>query len=122
MPAYWFIWARERNDLNKRNPLKITVIRKMDAKEIFGETLRQIVNEGNDVCRRTKVGQEFIVQEDGLMPSGFCSYAWHDIYAQVGALQFGAHYPSMRRKGEFYCTCHDGVHPVFYKLEVLEKL
>ncbi len=108
--------------MNKRNPLKITVIRKMDAKEIFGETLREIVNEGNDVCRRTKVGQEFIVREDGLMPSGFCSYAWHDIYAQVGALQFGAHYPSMRRKGEFYCTCHDGVHPVFYKLEVLEEL
>jgi uncharacterized repeat protein (TIGR04076 family) len=107
--------------MNKRMPLKITVMRKMNAQEVFGEKLSEIVNEGHHACRRTKVGQEFIVREDGLMPSGFCSYAWHDIYAQVGALQFGAHYPSMKRKGEFFCTCHDGVHPVFYKLELWES-
>jgi uncharacterized repeat protein (TIGR04076 family) len=107
--------------MDKRMPLKITVIRKMNAREVFGEKLSEIVNEGHHTCRRTKVEQEFIVQEDGLMPSGFCSYAWHDIYAQVATLQFGAHYPSMKRKGEFFCTCHDGVHPVFYKLEIWES-
>jgi uncharacterized repeat protein (TIGR04076 family) len=105
--------------MNKRSPLKITVMRQMNAGEIFGEKLPEIVAEGHHSCRRTKVGMEFIVKEDGLMPQGFCSYAWHHISPQVGALQFGAQYPSMKRKGEFYCTCHDGVHPVFYKLEVL---
>ena len=105
--------------MNKRLPLKITVMRKMDAQEVFGEKLPDIVADGHHSCRRTKVGMEFIVKEDGLMPQGFRSFAWHDICPQVGALQFGAQYPSMNRKGEFYCTCHDGAHPVFYKLEVL---
>jgi uncharacterized repeat protein (TIGR04076 family) len=104
--------------MNKRLPLKITVMRKMHAREVFGEKLPEIVNDGNHTCRRTREGQEFVVQEDGLIPPGFCSYAWHDLFPQVAALQFGAHYPSMKNKGEYYCTCHDGVHPVFYKLEV----
>ena len=107
--------------MNKRMPLKITIMRKMDAREIFGDKISEIVNDGQHTCRRTKAGQEFIVKDDGQMPPGFCSSAWHDICGAVNALQFGAHYPSMKRKGEYYCTCHDGVHPVFYRLEVLES-
>jgi uncharacterized repeat protein (TIGR04076 family) len=106
--------------MNKRWSVKSTVMKKMTAQEIFGEKVPEIVEEGHHICRRTKVGMEFIVKEEGLMPQGFCSYAWHDISPQVWALQFGAQYPSMKRKGEFYCTCHDGVHPVFYKLEILK--
>ena len=113
--------SKRGKGMSQRSRLKITVMRKMDAREVFGNQLSEIVNEGHHTCRRTMVGQEFIVQEDGLIPPGFCSYAWHDISPQVAALQFGAHYPSMKRTGEYYCTCHDGVHPVFYKLEVLPK-
>jgi uncharacterized repeat protein (TIGR04076 family) len=106
--------------MKQRSQLKISVMRKMHAREVFGEKFAEIVNKGHCACARTKVGQEFIVQEDGLMPQGFCSYAWHDIFPQVTALQFNAHYPSMKKSRIYYCTCHDGVHPVFYKLEVLK--
>jgi uncharacterized repeat protein (TIGR04076 family) len=30
-------------------------------------------------CDLVEVGQEFIVEESGAIPSGFCTWAWHDI-------------------------------------------
>jgi uncharacterized repeat protein (TIGR04076 family) len=80
--------------MSQRKPVKITVMRKMNAKEVFGERVSEIVSKGHHACRRTRVGQEFIVREDGLMPAGFCSYAWHDICGQVGALQWGPIIPA----------------------------
>jgi len=76
--------------MNNRSSVKITVMKKMTAQEIFGEKVPEIVEEGHHICRRTKVGMEFIVKEEGFMPPGFCSHAWHDISPQVWALQFGA--------------------------------
>jgi uncharacterized repeat protein (TIGR04076 family) len=105
--------------MDKRSQVKITVMKKMRAQEVFGDKLSEIVDDRHHVCIRTKEGQEFIVEEEGVMPEGFCSFAWHDIFPQVVALQCGASNASMKKKGETYCTCHDGVHPVFYKLEVL---
>jgi uncharacterized repeat protein (TIGR04076 family) len=105
--------------MDKQAPVKITVMRTMDAQEVFGEKASEIVEEGHHRCRRMKVGLEFIVKEDGLIPPGLCSHAWHDIYPQVRALQFDAKIASMKKRGEYYCTCHDGAHPVFFKLEKL---
>ena len=105
--------------MNHLAQVKITVLRKISAQDIFGDQVTEIVEDGYHNCRRTRVGMEFIVKEDGIMPQGFCSHAWHDISPQVWTLQCGTEHPSMKNKGEYYCTCHDGVHPVLYKLERL---
>ena len=53
--------------MNKRSLVKITVMKKMTAQEIFGEKVPEIVEEGHHICRRSKVGMEFIVKEEGLI-------------------------------------------------------
>jgi len=63
--------------------------------------------------------EEFIVEEAGAMPSGFCTWAWHDIYPAVTGLRFGGNYPWMKKDGMIYSCCSDGARPVFFKIERL---
>jgi uncharacterized repeat protein (TIGR04076 family) len=105
----------------KRYPLKITVIKKLSSKEIYGETLPGMSEEMAAYCDRLDLGKEFVVDESGAMPSGFCTWAWHDIYPAATALRFGGNFPWMTKEGVIYSCCSDGVRPVFFKIERLPE-
>ena len=106
----------------KRYPLKITIIKKLSAKEIYGKPLPGVSEEIAALCDRLDVGQEFIVEESGAMPSGFCTWAWHDIYPAVTALRFGATFPWMTKEGLVYSCCSDGACSVFFKIERVSEM
>ncbi len=101
----------------KRYPLKITVLKKMSAKEVYGKPLPDVSEEMTPLCDRLEVGQEFRVDESGAMPAGFCTWAWHDIYPAVTGLRFGGNYPWIKKEGLIYSCCSDGARPVFFKIE-----
>jgi len=101
----------------KRNPLKITVLKKLSSKEVYGQPLPEVAEDMSLYCDRHELGQEFIVEESGTMPAGFCTWAWHDIYPAVTGLRFGGNYPWIKKEGLMYSCCSDGAQPVFFKIE-----
>ncbi len=103
----------------KRNRVKITVIKKLSSKEVYGGPLPEVSGEMAPYCDRLQVGQEFIVDESGTMPSGFCTWAWHDLYPAVTGLRFGGNFQWITKEGMIYSCCSDGARPVFFKLERL---
>jgi len=108
-----------RRKMAKRHPLKITVIKKLSAKEVYGHALLEVTDDFPAYCDRLDVGKEFTVEESGAMPLGFCTWAWHDIYPAVMGLRFGGNYPWMKKDGMIYACCSDGARPVFFKIERL---
>jgi len=103
----------------KRYPLKITVLKKLSSKEVYGQPLSEVAEDMSPYCDRLEVGQAFIVEESGAMPSGFFTWAWHDIYLAMTGLRFGGNYPWIKKDGVIYSCCSDGARPVFFKLERL---
>lgn len=63
---------------------------------------------------------------DYEMPAGFCDVAWRSIYPNVFALCHGekgsrVQYTDwVNREGLAICCCHDGLRPVFFKIEVTD--
>jgi len=97
--------------------VKITVLKKMDSKDVLGELMPGTSGDFNSKCILWDEGREFIVQEDGKMPDGFCSWAWHDIHRDLTVLQFGGNFPWLKESGKGYTCCTDGLRPVIFKLE-----
>jgi uncharacterized repeat protein (TIGR04076 family) len=104
----------------RRYPVKITVIKKLSAKEIYGHSLPEVADDFPATCDRLDVGKEFMVEESGAMPPGFCTWAWHDLYPAVTGLRFGGNYPWMKKEGMIYSCCSDGARPVFFKIERIQ--
>lgn len=100
------------------NKVKITVLKKLSTKQIFGDNppLGQPIEEA---CDELKVGQEFIVDEDGEMPEGFCHWAWNDLNKQVTTLRFGGTFPYWG-KGTSISCCTSGLQPVIFELRRIE--
>lgn len=100
------------------NKVKITVVKKIDNREIFGDepplgfTLAP-------QCDALEVGQEFI--SDMGCPPGFCGWAYADIQRDIVHLLFGGNFPWMKEKGTILSCCTDGVRPVIFKLERMEE-
>ncbi len=105
----------------RRFPLVIRVLRKLSAREVYGEPLPDLAEEMTPYCNRMEEGQEFRVDESGSMPVGFCTWAWHDIYPAVTGLRFGGNYPWVKKEGMTYACCSDGARPVFFQIERVEK-
>jgi len=101
----------------EKHALKVTVLKKLSARELFGGPLPGTLETAPAYCERLQVGQEFKVEESGAMPSGFCTWAWHDIYPVVTALRFGGNFTWMKKEGMTYSCCSDGARPVFFKIE-----
>ena len=99
--------------------VKITVLKKLSTKQIFGDNppLGQPIEEA---CDEFKVGQEFIVDEDGEMPEGFCPWAWNDIFSAVTTLRFGGNFDWMKEQGTQISCCTDGFRPVIFELRRIE--
>jgi uncharacterized repeat protein (TIGR04076 family) len=103
----------------RRYPVKITVIKKLSAKR-FMDTLAGGGWTIFRLMRSSGSGQEFMVEESGAMPPGFCTWAWHDLYPAVTGLRFGGNYPWMKKEGMIYSCCSDGARPVFFKIERMQ--
>ena len=103
-----------------RSKLKVTVFKKVNGKEIFGERFptppKYVL-----VCDRLEEGKEFIVDDSGAMPQGFCPWAWDSIAREVTHLQFNGDFPWYEEKGIAIACCTDGLRPVIFKIERINK-
>lgn len=101
--------------------VKITVLKRIDPKAVFGEEvpINPMTGKEWEVCSSFEEGQEFIVEETGDKPDGFCAWAWHDIYKDMSVLKFGGNFPWVE-EGEMVTCCTDGLRPVSFKMKRLE--
>lgn len=97
--------------------VKISVIKRLDPKLVFGEQvpINPATGKAYEVCPKYLEGQEFVVEEDGKMPDGFCAWAWNDLYKDWSVLRFGGNFP-WSEEGEIVTCCTDGIRPVSFKL------
>jgi len=97
--------------------VKIMVIKTLNPKVIFGEPvpINPMTKKEYETCPKFKEGQEFIVERCGEMPTGFCPWAWRDIYKDLSILQYGGDFP-WTREGEMITCCSDGIRPVSFKM------
>jgi uncharacterized repeat protein (TIGR04076 family) len=101
-----------------RAKVKITVLKRVDPSIIFDDNIPK--NPATDkkfgICTAFKEGQEFILDEKGTKPEGFCIWAWNDLFKDISILHFGGNFPWMK-EGEMITCCTDGIRPVSFKLE-----
>ena len=100
------------------NKVKITVIKKGNTNDLYGTNPPcQIAEELESECPIFSVGDQFIVNEDGMCPQGFCGWAFADIQRDVVHTLFDGSYPWIKDKKVAISCCTDGLRPVFFKLE-----
>lgn len=98
--------------------VRITVLRK----QLYKDFAEEFLTDGSDVeCDFYQVGQTFLYEGGAEMPTGFCPWAWIDVYGSVSALSGGATYtPWQKREGTSVVCCTDGIRPVTFLLEAME--
>jgi uncharacterized repeat protein (TIGR04076 family) len=102
--------------MSTRSKVKITVLRRFKPSEVFDKS--PVTPSGPlGACEVNKDGQEFMVEENGRMPDGFCTSAWNAIFPSVRVLSFGGNAPWYKEKGVAIECCTDGLRPVVFKLE-----
>lgn len=101
---------------------KITVIKKLNCKELYGENPPAPFDEGRVTpeCERFSVGQEFAVDSHSCPPE-FCNWAFADIQRDLVHVLYGGYYPWMKEKGVAITCCTDGLRPVIFKIERVEE-
>ena len=100
--------------------VKITVLKKSVPQEVFSSGM-PAATDIDEACSSFSVGQEFIVEKDGKMPEGFCTWAWDDIYKVVTLLQYGGNCTWINETGTGITCCTDGFRPVIFKVTRLEE-
>lgn len=101
-----------------RYKVKITVVKKINNKDIFGDD-PPVGFTTTPECDAFEVGQEFIIERH--CPPGFCGWAFADIHRDITHLRLGGNYPWMKEEGTTLSCCTDGVRPVIFKLERIEE-
>ncbi len=99
----------------ERSKLKITVLKRLDPKEIF-EEYPVAERDWFVPCKVYEDGQEFLV-ENLQMPEGFCPSAWQTLYPNLRTLGFGGNLPYFEEEGVTVSCCSDGMRPVIFKIE-----
>lgn len=96
--------------------LKITVVKGLTAKDVFGENIPEYFGDNLGPCSRQKVGQEFIM--DGTdCPEGFCNWAYADF--QKHLVRYYLLDNDSKGTRAWYHACTDGMHPVVFRIEKL---
>jgi len=98
-------------------PVKITVLKKIINKELVDEYCSLDLSEHCLGCPHFTVGEEFIVENHNIVPSGFCSWAWADIQKDVNTIIFGGSFPWIKQQGTAISCCSDGLMPVVFRIE-----
>ena len=101
---------------------KITVIKKLNLKDLFGEKPPVDVDESivTTECSRFEIGQEFVVDSPSCPPE-FCNWAFSDMQRDIVHILYGGYYPWIKEKGVAISCCTDGLRPVIFKIERIEE-
>ena len=99
--------------------VKITVIKKYSPKDILGEEFIRPDGRSIPICG-FDIGEEFIVDESGNMPEGFCHHAWYGLYKNVQVLKYGGGFPEWTGENMIYNACPDGLRPVIFELRRID--
>ena len=100
--------------------IKITVIDKISNTELAAKQCPS----GKSVCPcpNFQVGQEFFTTFE--KPSGFCEWAWADIYRYVAIFLSGGNmgdaFNWMTDNNKVIACCTDAIRPVVFKIEKIE--
>lgn len=100
--------------------VKITVLKK----HFYEDLADAYLTEGRAVgpCPLLEEGDTFLFEGSAVMPKGFCPWAWIDIYRGISAISAGATYtPWNNKDGLQILCCIDGVRPVIFSLEAVDK-
>ena len=98
----------------KRSNVKITVMKTLGTKELWGENAPKSSLE--DVCPKFRVGDVYYTEGLSMPKNWPCSWAWHDIFKEVVHLSFDGRF-FVEPGNLIYTCCTDGMRPVFYKIE-----
>lgn len=98
--------------------VKITVIKKLNSKDLYGENPPATVGEPPE-CGMLDTGQEFIIDAASVeeCPPGLCSWAFADIHRDIMHILYGGDFPWMKDKGVAISCCTDGLKPVIFRIE-----
>ena len=100
--------------------VKLTIVKTFEPKDILGHEF--IRDDGRPIVPcGYKVGEEYIVDETGNMPEGFCHHAWYGLYKNVNILRNGGNFEGWTGKDMIYTACPDGIRPVIFKVERINE-
>ncbi|MFX0076682.1 MAG: TIGR04076 family protein [Candidatus Hermodarchaeota archaeon] len=102
------------------NNVKITVVKQFGPEDIIKKKFFRADGSPIEKCGM-KEGLEFIVDETGNMPAGFCHHAWYGLYKNVSILRCGGGFPDWTGEDMIYTACPDGIRPVCFKLERISE-
>jgi uncharacterized repeat protein (TIGR04076 family) len=100
--------------------VKISVVKQFHPEDVIGHQFTYANGLVAKPCQAMKEGDEFIVDNIERMPTGFCGWAWRDIYKDLSVLYFGGNFGPWKDLGTQYTSCSDGLKPVCFKLERIE--
>lgn len=108
---------------------KITVLKRTFHEDLANEYIQMKTGP----CNEFEDGQEFIVQSPTAKPDSFpCSFAWYDIHKILLTLMQGGTFSKyvgktgkiwnwMKDDNSYITCCTDGVRPVIFKVEVIDR-
>jgi uncharacterized repeat protein (TIGR04076 family) len=108
---------------------RITVLKRTFHEDLAEEHLQSRTGK----CGEFKEGQEFITESPTAKPDSFpCSFAWHDIHRFLLTLMQGGSFDNyvgktgkiwkwMKTDNSYITCCTDGIRPVIFKLEVIDR-
>ena len=104
-------------------PLKITVVKVFEPKEIIGEDFIRESGQPIQKCGFFCEGDHFIVPETGAMPEKFiCIHAFHAINKHVEVLRLGGSIEDWTGEDTIFGVCPDGIRPVIFKIERMKDV
>lgn len=102
--------AQGEGAIQERYSCKITVLRRLFHEDLF----RQYPYSMGEPCGRFEEGQVFLSESRWDPPAGFCLWAWSDLRPMIQSIHAGHPTPLIS-------CCTDGLRPVIFKLERVEK-
>lgn len=97
---------------------KITVMKRIANQDLAKEYRKAEYNRRYPVpCNQFEDGQEFILEDMGTPPQGFCAWAWVDIHRDIVRVMSGGSNGALKQEGTTITCCTDGFRPVVFKIE-----
>ncbi len=98
----------------ERRKARITVLKRMDNRRIQEQ---ERIGGASGPCDAFEVGASYVAGWE--IPEGFCSFAWADIYNDVGMIQCGGSPGYIGPAHTMISCCRDALCPVVFKIERL---
>jgi uncharacterized repeat protein (TIGR04076 family) len=96
---------------------KITVLKRMFNEDMVDRYVSEERKKTLGPCEVFSEGQEFITDVFGSIPSGFCPWAWDDLYkALVGFATDGNFGFWYKEPNSIIACCTDGTRPVIFRI------